>query len=183
MRDEAPWNRFRSEIYSLVGRSPKSNRLAPAIAELEPSHAVLDIGCGPGAAVRAAASHVQRAAGVDRSEAMIEIAKRRSRRLDNVDFAVAAAEQLPFPDNTFDRAWTIHALHHWENQAQGLAEALRVLRPSGRFLVVESETKGSHGLNRAGADELVDTLLSIGFAHAAVSKPYRQLVVTGVAGS
>jgi ubiquinone/menaquinone biosynthesis C-methylase UbiE len=183
MADEAPWSRLRSEVYALVGRNPRSNRLVPSLADLHHSHAVLDIGCGPGAAVRTAAGSVARAVGLDRSEAMIEIARRRSRRFSNVDFAVGGAEQLPFPDRTFDRVWTIHSFHHWEDRAHGLAESLRVLRPRSVLLIVESETRGSHGLDRAGAAELADRLRSLGFADATVSKEGRQLVVRGFSGA
>jgi ubiquinone/menaquinone biosynthesis C-methylase UbiE len=182
MADDAPWSRIRSEVYSLIGRNPRSNRQLPSFADLHPSHSVLDIGCGPGAAVRVAARSVARAVGVDRSQAMIEIASRRSRRFTNVEFAVGGAEQLPFPDGTFDRVWTIHSFHHWEDQAQGIAECLRALRPSGRLLIVENDTSGPHGFNRDGAKELAAELRSIGFADALVSKPHRQLVVTGICG-
>jgi ubiquinone/menaquinone biosynthesis C-methylase UbiE len=178
--DAAPWSQLKSEIYAFLGRNPKSNRLLPSIADLDPSHAVLDIGCGPGAAVRAAAGVVTRAVGVDRSAPMIEIARRRSRSFPNVEFAVGGAEKLPFPDGTFDRVWTIHSFHHWEEPALGLAESLRVLRPGGAFFVIESDTTGSHGLDSTRASQLSDQLRSIGYARAEVSKPYRQLVVTAV---
>ena len=183
MTDEAPWSRFRSEIYALIGRNPRSNRLVPSIADLQRSHQVLDVGCGPGAAVRAAAGSVARAVGVDRSAAMIEIARRRSRRFDNVEFAIGGAEQLPFPDAAFDRVWAIHSFHHWEDQTRGIAESRRVLRPDGLLLIVESDTSGSHGLDRNRAVELADRLRSLGFADASVSKPRRELVVTGMAGA
>jgi len=151
-----------------------------AIANLDASHRVLDVGCGPGAAIRAVAGVVDRAVGVDRSEAMVEIARRRSRRLDNVEFQVGGAEELPYPDGSFDRVWTIHAFHHWEDQERGVTEALRVLLPGGWFLVVESDTKGEHGLDEARARELADRLPSLGFADASYSKPRRHWVVTGV---
>jgi ubiquinone/menaquinone biosynthesis C-methylase UbiE len=114
---------------------------------------------------------------------MIEIANRRSRRLANAEFAVGGAEQLPFSDSAFDRVWTIHAFHHWEDQTKGIAECLRVLRPHGRLLIVENDTKGSHGFDRTRAMELADELRSVGFADASVTKPHRQLVVTGVCGA
>lgn len=180
MSDLSPWSKLKSEVYSLFGRNPKSNRIVPSIADLEPSHAVLDIGCGPGAAVRTAAGSVARAVGVDRSAPMIEIARRRSGRFSNVEFAPAGAEDLPFEAGTFDRVWTIHAFHHWEDADLGIAECLRVLKPGGRLLIVESETKGAHGLSSAGASEVADRLRAAGFAEASVSKPHRQLVVTGV---
>lgn len=111
---------------------------------------------------------------------MIEIAKRRSRRFENVEFAVAGAEELPFPDGTFDRVWTIHAFHHWEDQRLGLTESLRVLRAGGRLLIIESDTTGAHGFDREGAAAVADELRTIGFADATVSKPHKELVVTGI---
>lgn len=179
--DTSPWSRLKSELYSLFGRNPKSNRIMPSIAHLEPSHVVLDIGCGPGAAVRAAAGSVAHAVGVDRSESMIAIADRRSRDLGNVEYAAAGAEDLPFSDETFDRIWAIHSFHHWEDRERGIDECLRVLRPGGRLLIVENETKGSHGLDDAGVSELARSLRDAGFADASVSRPHRQLVVTGFA--
>lgn len=180
MADTSPWSRLKSEIYSLFGRNPKSNRIVPSIAELESSHAILDIGCGPGAAVRAAAGSVRRAVGVDRSESMVAIADRRSQAFSNVQFIAAGAEDLPFPDETFDRVWTIHAFHHWEDGDRGIAECLRVLKPGGRLLIVEKETKGAHGLDDARASDVAQSLRDAGFGEASVSKPHRQLVVTGV---
>ena len=182
MGDTSPWSRVKSEIYSLLGRNPKSNRRITEIADLEPSHAVLDVGCGPGAAVRAAATSVARSVGVDRSEPMIAIARRRSEAFRNVEFVAAGAEALPFPDASFDRVWTIHAFHHWEERDRGIAECLRVLKPGGRLLIVESETRSGHGLDRAKASELADSLRLAGFAFASVAKPHRELVVTGVRG-
>lgn len=180
--DTSPWTRLKSELYALLGRNPKSNRMVVAIADLESIHVVLDVGCGPGAAVRAAAGSVAWAVGVDRSEPMIAIARRRSEGFSNAEFVAAGAEDLPFPDATFDRVWTVHAFHHWEDRDRGIAECLRVLKPGGRLLIVESETKSDHGLDRSRASDLAETLRSAGFASAAVSKPYRQLVVTGVRG-
>lgn len=181
MADETPWSRLKSELYALIGRNPKSNRLVPLIADLQATHDVLDVGCGPGAAVRAAAGSVAKAVGVDRSAAMVEIAQRRSAKLGNVEFAVGAAESLPFEDARFDRVWTIHSFHHWDDQEAGIAESLRVLRPGGRLLIIESESRGTHGLDRARADAVADKLREVGFVEATVSKPYRQLVVTGIA--
>ena len=183
MGDTSPWPKLKSEIYGLLGRNPKSNRMVTTFADLQPSHIVLDIGCGPGAAVRTAAAIVERAVGVDRSEPMIAIATRRSAKVANAEFQAAGAEDLPFPDATFDRVWTIHAFHHWEDQTQGLAESMRVLRPGGWLLIIENDTNGPHGLNRIAAEGLAERLRSLGFDDASVAKPRKELVVRGVLGS
>ena len=179
MADASPWSRVRAELYSLLGRNPKSNRLVVEIAQPGAGDATLDIGCGPGAAVRVAAPMVQRAVGVDNSAAMIRIARRRSRRVPNAEFEVGAAEALPFADATFDRAWTVHAFHHWSEQDAGLVEARRVLRPGGRLLVVERKTEGHHGLTERGADALCLRLTDAGFGDAGVERHRKQLVVMG----
>ncbi len=178
--DTAPWSRLKSEIYAFFGRNPRTNRMIVTLAGLQTDHVVLDVGCGPGAAVRNAAPRVQRAIGVDRAAAMVEIARRRSAGHANVEFHVAAAEELPFPDNSIDVAWTIHAFHHWEAPDAGIAEMARIIRPGGRFLIVETESRGSHGLSPARADEVAAQLQSDGFASASVAKHRKQFVVTGV---
>lgn len=180
--DTSPWSRLKSEIYALLGPNPKSNRMVAESADLEHAHVVLDVGCGPGAAVRAASGSVTRAVGVDRSEPMIAIARRRSKRFENVEFLTAGAEDLPFPDAAFDRVWTIHSFHHWQDRPGGIAECRRVLKPAGRLLIVESDTSSAHGLDPTRAAELADDLRAAGFVNASVSKPGRQMVVTGVRG-
>jgi len=110
---------------------------------------------------------------------MIEIARRRSRRFENVEYSVGGAEKLPFPDAMFDRAWTIHSFHHWEDQRLGILESLRVLRPAGQLLIVENETNGAHGLDRERAAAVAVKLETLGFADARVSKPHKHLVIIG----
>ncbi|MDH4118035.1 MAG: class I SAM-dependent methyltransferase [Acidimicrobiia bacterium] len=178
--DAAPWSRLKSEIYGLVWRNSRSNRRIVSIARVEPEHVILDIGCGPGAAVRNAATLAAKAVGVDRSEPMIEIARRRSRHLGNVEFLVAGAEALPFPDASFDRVWSVHAFHHWEDPEVGIEEAARVTRPGGRLLISEDESNGAHGMDREHAEKLADALVERGFAEATVEKRGRQLVVIAV---
>ncbi len=139
---------------------------------LNPDDHVLDIGCGPGAAVRAAATVVTagKAVGTDRSPAMVEIASKRSEHLPNAEFAVGAAEDLPFPDDAFTVAWTAHAFHHWEHQEQGLLEAQRVLVPGGRLIILETRTNGEHGLSLDRALDLSRELERLGFVEPTIDR-------------
>ncbi len=153
-------------LYALSHRNPASNRAVVELARLEPGDRVLDIGCGPGAAVRGAAARLPagHAAGVDPSPQMIRIATRRSRRLANVSFTVAGAEQLPFGGESFDVAWTVQAMHHWLDRSAGLAEVLRVLVPGARFLVVEQLDGGKPwGISPAEVEEVAAALRAAGF--------------------
>jgi ubiquinone/menaquinone biosynthesis C-methylase UbiE len=50
-------------------------------------------------------------------------------------FFLGAAESLPFPDASFDLAFSTLSFHHWADQQQGLRETGRVLRPGGRFIL------------------------------------------------
>ena len=172
MADEQEWSKLKSTIYSFFYRNPRSNRLLVDVAGLASSDHTLDIGCGPGAAVRAAAAVVTEgtAVGVDRAESMVEIARKRSPGLANVEFAVGQAEDLPFPDDTFTVAWTAHSFHHWDDSEAGLLEAQRVLAPAGRLLVVEDRTNGEHGFSLDQALDLSFELERLGFENASVER-------------
>lgn len=180
MADIKPWSSFRARIYSLFYRNPDSNTLVVQLAELGPEEKALDIGCGPGAAVRKASQIASEAVGVDRAEKMLEIARRRSEHQANVRFEVGAVESLPFTEDEFDVAWTVHAFHHWEDQAAGLAECRRVLAPGGRLLIMEKDVKKSkgHGLTAEGVAEVTAELEKAGFTEVAVAKHEDHFVLT-----
>jgi ubiquinone/menaquinone biosynthesis C-methylase UbiE len=184
--DETEWSKLKSTIYSFLYRNPKSNRLVVDYAMLTPDDRVLDIGCGPGSAVRAAARFVTggHAAGVDRSAAMIDIARRRSTGFDNVGFEVGTAESLPMGNGVFTVAWTAHSFHHWSDGEAGLREIKRVLSPGGRLFVVENRSMGEHGLTLDRAIDLQYLLGDLGFVDASVDRLGKDYVIGArVAGS
>jgi ubiquinone/menaquinone biosynthesis C-methylase UbiE len=90
---------------------------------------LLDVGCGTGALLCAAARWYPGAdlVGVDPCAPMITIAARST----PARFALASAEQLPFPDGTFDVVVATFTYRHWSDRAAGLAEIGRVLAPGG----------------------------------------------------
>lgn len=90
---------------------------------------LLDVATGPGYAAAAAAERGASAAGVDFSAAMVAEARR---HFPAVEFREGDAEDLPFPDNTFDAVVMNFGLLHLGRPEQALAEAWRVLRPGGR---------------------------------------------------
>ncbi len=182
--DSKPWSGLRAWIYSFIFRAPKSNRLVVSLAELSPSDRALDIGCGPGAAVRMAADIVVEgeAIGVDRAPAMIDIARKRSTAFPNTRFEVGSAESLPFPDGEFTVIWTAHSFHHWEDRRTGLAEMVRVLADGGRALILEQHGK-KHGLTDAEAEAVTAELETAGFSDISVDRVDKQVVISAVNGS
>jgi ubiquinone/menaquinone biosynthesis C-methylase UbiE len=109
-----------------------------AICDLQagPPKSVLDIGCGTGRLLFAAAARWPKAkfAGVDPAPNMLSAAKRLS---PNTDFSVAKAELLPLPDQSVDLVFSSMSFHHWEDQRKALKEIVRVLSPGGRFCLAD----------------------------------------------
>lgn len=158
------WRGLMSWVYPIISRNPPSNGLVVELAELRPDDRALDIGCGPGAAVRAAARLVDESVGVDPSERMLRVARRRSRHIANVRYVQAPAHHLPFEEGAFTVAWTIHSMHHWGDEAAGLGEVRRVLAPGGRLLVAETLDPGKPwGIDEPGAERIAEMLRQTGF--------------------
>jgi ubiquinone/menaquinone biosynthesis C-methylase UbiE len=98
---------------------------------------ILDIGCGTGRLLRKAGQIWPMASlvGVDPSQGMLEVARR---LVPGATFHVASAESLPLADASVDVAMTTMSLHHWKDQAAGVREIARVLRPGGRFCLADA---------------------------------------------
>ena len=180
--DSQPWSRFRAGLYSIIFRAPKTNRLLVNLAGLSAADRVLDVGCGPGAAVRMAAEIAGESVGVDRAQPMVDIARRRSRGQSNVRFEVGSAEALPFLDGAFTVVWAAHSFHHWENRRAGLAEVARVLADGGRLLILEEDGK-KHGLNDGQAATVKADMEEIGMRDVESEKVEGVLLISGAAGS
>ena len=72
--------------------------------------------------------------GVDPANGMLELAKRLT---PNATFFPGMAEELPLQDASVDLALSTISFHHWQDQAAGLREIARVLRPGGYLLLVD----------------------------------------------
>lgn len=113
-------------------------RIAADLADVRAGMKVLDVATGTGAQAFAFAARGAEVTGVDLSEAMLRIARRKSRS-SNLTFQRADAAALPFPDASFDAACISFALHEMPRSVRTAVvhELSRVTRPGGTVVVVD----------------------------------------------
>jgi ubiquinone/menaquinone biosynthesis C-methylase UbiE len=116
------------------------------LLDLHEGQNFLDIGCGTGWAVRYAASVVHGKSefyGIDISPKMIEKAREYCESCENIHFHKADAEALPFENDFFDFIICTNSFHHYFSPSKALAEVCRVLKPGGRFFLLDFTADGS----------------------------------------
>ncbi len=116
------------------------NQWTVKLLAAQPQDQILEIGFGPGLAIALLAGQVSggQIAGVDFSRAMVAAARRRNRsaiKQGRVDLRYGQAAQLPFPDATFDKVFSIHSIYFWSEPKRSLQEIQRVLRPNGKLIL------------------------------------------------
>ena len=109
--------------------------------------AVLDIGCGAGVDTLVAAIMVGpegKVTGIDLIPEMLKRARTNLEKtsLKDVTFQESSAEQLPFPDGTFDVVISNGVFNLIPDKAKALREVFRVLKSSGRFLLADQIVVG-----------------------------------------
>ncbi len=121
--------------------------LAPLMADLAAVTAgqrVLDVGCGPGALTAELVGRLGPAfvSAVDPSESFVSAARARHA---GVDVQCASAEQLPFPDRTFDAALAQLVVHFMADPVVGVGEMARVTRHDGVVVACVWDHAGGRG--------------------------------------
>ncbi|HKC78175.1 MAG TPA: methyltransferase domain-containing protein [Gaiellaceae bacterium] len=108
---------------------------------------VLEVGCGDGNIWRENLERIPpgwRLTLTDFSSGMVDAA--RAVLGDRAKYAVADAQDIPFPDESFDAVIANHMLFHIEDRPQALGEIARVLRPGGKFRATTIGRKHLHEL-------------------------------------
>lgn len=125
------WDLIRRDLF---GVAPE---VTASVDILDPHWTVVDLGCGTGEWAERLAPVVARVIAVDREPSMLLAARRRLHAHPNVQFVDAELDSLPVTNATADFAVCSLVLHHIDNPAGAMAEALRVLKPGGRLLVMD----------------------------------------------
>lgn len=155
-----------------------------ALLQLRVGDAIVDVGCGTGKAVAELATRGATASGIDVSDQMIALARR---RFPAGDFRVAAAEELPFEDGALQGYRAERVYQHLQDPAVALSEAWRALASGGRMVLVDQDydmwavdsddPPTTRALARAFADSITHPwmgrryrglLLDAGFADVAI---------------
>jgi len=130
-----------AEIYDRRWHSYISDSLAFLNSHLNLSddQKVLDVACGTGELERSLLERYPnlKITGVDLSQSMLDMARSKFLDRNNVEFLQASAIELPFADASFDSIVTASAFHYFEQPSIALQEMRRVLKPSGRIIVMD----------------------------------------------
>jgi ArsR family transcriptional regulator len=112
---------------------------ARALGHLLPALDVADIGCGEGYLTLEAARWARTVTGIDRSDDVLERAKALATRraATNVEWKKGDLFRLPLRDASADVALLSQSLHHAGDPERAIAEAVRILRPRGRLLILD----------------------------------------------
>ena len=197
--------RLRKENFDEHGAGDERRQIVPgrswaawsrALGHLLPPLDVADLGCGEGYLTIEASRFAKRVVAVDRSQAVLTRARAlaRRRRVTNIEWKCGELERLPLRDASVDVALLSQALHHAGDPSAALAEAVRILKPGGRLLLLELRRHEQHwvrerlGDNWLGFDDqelkrllegagLTNVRLSIGARRA--RDPFTVLIASG----
>jgi len=111
-----------------------------AFSKPQPTDLALDVACGPGELVLGLAPRVKFARGVDLTYEMVRQARefQRERQIANACFELGEAEQLPYPDRSFDLVACQCSIHHLQKPDLALREMARVMKPDGRLMIIDT---------------------------------------------
>jgi ubiquinone/menaquinone biosynthesis C-methylase UbiE len=155
-------------VYDSIGAAYNSTRKADRYltARLlyflnpQPHKQFLDIGCGTGNYTIALANSGLNFTGVEPSESMINVARKRDQ---TINWITGSAEQIPVNDNTFDGVIATLTIHHWTDINQSLKEIYRVTNDDGilvTFTATPAQMKG-YWLNHYFPQMMADSTLKM----------------------
>ncbi|MDP5081047.1 MAG: bifunctional demethylmenaquinone methyltransferase/2-methoxy-6-polyprenyl-1,4-benzoquinol methylase UbiE [Winogradskyella sp.] len=117
------------------------NKVVKLVAQKNPKN-ILDIATGTGdLAISLTATDATEIIGLDISDGMLEVGRQKinSKKLNGIiSMVIGDSEDLPFKDNTFDAITVAFGVRNFENLEKGLSEILRVLKPNGIFVILET---------------------------------------------
>ena len=128
---------FYDEVYyrDVAAAARPSRHLRQLVRRLQirPGQKILDVACGTGSWLLAAAQQGADISGIDISQRAIAICRQ---NLPDGTFYIGPAEQLPFDSNSFDLVTCLGSLEHFLDQPAALHDMVRVAKPDARLLIL-----------------------------------------------
>lgn len=111
-----------------------------SLLNIQPSHHILEIGFGPGVSTQLASKKISKGfvAGIDHSRAMVQTASQRNAAAIQsglMELKQGEVSSLPYPDQSFDIAFSLHSIYFWPQPVNCLKEIQRVLKPEGLLAI------------------------------------------------
>jgi len=152
------------------GSNRQRNVWAVGLLDVQPHDRALEIGFGPGVAVRELARRATSGlvVGIDHSEVMVRQARKRNGaavRAGRVDLRLGTAERLPAFDASFDKILAVNSLMFWDDPVDRLVELRRLLRPGGR-IAIAFQPRGPGATDETAAqagEEIAKQFVEAGF--------------------
>ncbi len=156
-------------------RNVALNDVALEHLALSPQDRVLEVGFGGGYLLGKMSGIVTEGllAGVDGSQAMVDLCQKRYRSLirsDRLDLKCAQAERLPYPDGYFTHVCSVNSIFYWQDVPAAISEAWRVLAIVGALVLcftckesLQNKNFAKQGLALFGPDEVQQMMESAGF--------------------
>ncbi len=170
---------------------------------VEPNYFILDVGCGGGKTVSILAQKTPlgKVFGIDYSTDMVEYSRKVNKKLiakDRVKIIEGSVEKMVFPDDFFHLVTAIETYYFWPSFSADLKEIRRVLRPSGKLLIVNEMVKdGAYEIKHAKMIEQAhvhllllnkvrDILYDVGFEDVQIftkaSSPWNAIIAKNLTG-
>jgi len=124
------------------GIDVKWRKKVVAIVKNQHPKTILDIATGTGdLAINLAETNAEKIIGLDISSGMLDVGKEKikAKKLnDTIEMILGDSENMPFDDNSFDAITVAFGVRNFETLENGLKEILRVLKPGGIFVILET---------------------------------------------
>ena len=111
-----------------------------SLLDIQPHHRILEIGFGPGVSTQMASEKASKGfvAGIDHSKTMVQAASQRNANAiqsGRMELKHSEVASLPYPDKSFDIAFSLHSIYFWQIPVDCLREIKRVLKPGGLLAI------------------------------------------------
>jgi ubiquinone/menaquinone biosynthesis C-methylase UbiE len=111
-----------------------------SLLDIQPNQRVLEIGFGPGVSTQMASEKASQGfvAGIDHSKTMLQAASQRNAdaiQSGRMELKHGDVASLPYPEGSFDMAYSLHSIYFWQKPLECLKEIKRVLKPGGLLAI------------------------------------------------